>query len=126
MAAPRTKTFLRLMLGYTGLPGFFSADEEESELCLAFWYLLQESLWSVDFVSDREPSKESEGWERSEEVQWEHAHSIYEELVEILRRKVTWPGKEELSRWSKGLFSCDHERNSRLIYPIDQIDKFSQ
>ncbi|KAF8523853.1 ARM repeat-containing protein [Gautieria morchelliformis] len=109
MAAPRTQTFLRLMLGYTGLPGFFSADEEESELCLAFWYLLQESLWSVDFVSDREPSKDSEGWQRSEEVQWEHAHSIYEELVEILRRKVTWPRKEELCGWSK-----------------DQIDKFTQ
>lgn len=90
------------MLGYTGLPGFFGVDEEESELCLAFWYLLQEALWSVDFVSDREPGKESEGWERSEEVQWEVAHTIFEELVDVLRRKVTWPKNDVLSQWSKG------------------------
>lgn len=97
-----TKSFLQLMLGYTGLPGFFGVDEDESEMCLAFWYLLQEALWTVDFVHDREPSKEGEGWERSEELQWEVAYSVYEELVIILRRKVTWPRTEDLSQWSKG------------------------
>jgi importin-13 len=96
-----TKSFLRLMLGYTGLPGYFGVDEDESELCLAFWYLLQEALWTVDFVSDREPGEENEG-QSNEEVQWEVAYSVYEQLVDILRRKVTWPREEELSQWSKG------------------------
>ncbi|KAF8591613.1 ARM repeat-containing protein [Ramaria rubella] len=104
-----TQTFLRLMMDYTGLPGWFGVDEEESELCLAFWYLLQEGLWSVDYVSDREPGKESTGWERSEEKQWEVASQVYEELVHVLRRKVTWPRRQERNLWGK-----------------DQIEKFAQ
>lgn len=104
LPSPPTQTFLRLMLGYTGLPGWYGVDEEESELCLAFWYLLQESLWTVDFVSDREPSKDSDGWERSEEKQWEVAGEVYDELVQVLRRKVMWPEEEALTRWTRG--SC--------------------
>ncbi|KAF8511488.1 ARM repeat-containing protein [Hysterangium stoloniferum] len=109
LPARPTQTYLRLMLNYTGLPGWFGVDEEESDMCLPFWYLLQESLWTVDFVSDREPGKESEGWERSEEKQWEVANEVYMELVDILRRKVMWPKQEVLNQW-----------------PKDQVDKFAQ
>ena len=44
---PRVQEFLRLMLLYTGFPGYYGVDEEDSELTLSFWYLLQESLWEV-------------------------------------------------------------------------------
>lgn len=44
---PRVQEFLRLMLLYTGFPGYYGVDEEDSELTLGFWYLLQESLWEV-------------------------------------------------------------------------------
>lgn len=43
------QSFLRLVLAYTGLAGFYGVDEEESEMTLGFWYLLQEALWSTDF-----------------------------------------------------------------------------
>ncbi|KAG8802127.1 hypothetical protein FRC17_006479, partial [Serendipita sp. 399] len=44
---PRIQEFLRLMLLYTGFPGFFGTEEEDSESTLGFWYLLQESLWEA-------------------------------------------------------------------------------
>jgi hypothetical protein len=43
----QVKEFLRLMLLYTGFPGWYGIDEQESEMTLGFWYLLQESLWEV-------------------------------------------------------------------------------
>ncbi|KAG8810019.1 hypothetical protein FRC18_004285, partial [Serendipita sp. 400] len=49
---PRIQEFLRLMLLYTGFPGFFGTDEEDSESTLGFWYLLQESLWEVGEEED--------------------------------------------------------------------------
>jgi len=49
-----TQTVLRLLLAYTGLPGHFGVDGEESELTLPFWYLFQEELWSTDFMSKME------------------------------------------------------------------------
>jgi len=41
--------FLRLVLTYTRLPGYYGVDEEESEMTLGFWYLFQEALRSTDF-----------------------------------------------------------------------------
>jgi hypothetical protein len=46
------QNFLRLLLAYTGLPGFYGIDEEESEMTLGFWYLFQEALWAVDFYAE--------------------------------------------------------------------------
>ncbi|THH20956.1 hypothetical protein EW146_g521 [Bondarzewia mesenterica] len=96
------QTFLRLLLSFTSLPGYYGVDEEESEMTLDFWYLFQEALWSVDIP-------ESEDGEKRDEVKekelWDVARAVYAELVSALRRKVKWPGSG--SRWAK-----------------DQIDKF--
>jgi hypothetical protein len=35
------------MLFYTGFPGYYGVDEDDSEATLRFWHLLQESLWEV-------------------------------------------------------------------------------
>lgn len=96
-----TQNFIRLMLGYTGFPGWYGVDEEDSELCLAFWYLLQESLWSVDFVNDVDPDEKKQ-IEEKEEKEMQIPNEIYTELVTILKRKVTWPPKDALGQWSKG------------------------
>ncbi|KAK0494340.1 armadillo-type protein [Armillaria luteobubalina] len=67
-----TQRYLRVMLDYTGLSGYFGADEETSELTLGFWYMLQEALWDL---------------------------TVYVELVKILRRKTTFPPRGH--GWSK-------------------------
>lgn len=110
---PRTKghltqTFLRLLLAYTGLSGYYGVDEEESEMTLGFWYLFQEALWSTDFYF---PECESDGDgntpppARKDAAHIVMAKTVYIELVQVLRRKVAFPPLK--SGWSK-----------------DQIEKF--
>lgn len=99
-----TQSFLRLLLAYTGLPGYYGVDEEESEMTLGFWYLFQEALWSTDFYIP-EPGEESANVEQgsadSQSSQVAMAKAVYSELVQVLRRKVAFPAKG--SGWSKGL-----------------------
>ncbi|EJD43963.1 ARM repeat-containing protein [Auricularia subglabra TFB-10046 SS5] len=87
LSEPRVQAFLRLVLGYQALPGYFGADEDESELVLPFWYLLQEALWNADTP---------EGGPH-----WEIAQQLYAEVVTILRKKATWPPANELRTWHK-------------------------
>jgi hypothetical protein len=99
-----SQAFLRIMLAYTGLPGYYGVDEEESEMTLSFWYLFQEALWSTDFyVSDGgdEVAKNSGIDQQGEQVAM--AKAVYSELVQVLRRKVAFPSKG--SGWSKGPFA---------------------
>ncbi len=42
--SPAIIGFLQILLQCTGYPGFFSADEEISDLPLQFWYMLQDTL----------------------------------------------------------------------------------
>ncbi|KAF8835272.1 ARM repeat-containing protein [Paxillus ammoniavirescens] len=96
------QSFLRLLLGYTGLPGYYGVDEEESEMTLGFWYLFQESLWSVEYDEDDEergsipPSSDVEERNRLAIV-----NVVYVELVKVLRSKVAWPPQSMLSGWAK-------------------------
>jgi hypothetical protein len=64
---------LYLLLRYTGLPEYYGVDEEASEVTLGFWYyyLFQESLWSVEYEGQAEDQdgihslidvKEKEQW----------------------------------------------------------------
>ncbi|KAG6334626.1 hypothetical protein ID866_4467 [Astraeus odoratus] len=101
------QSFLQLLLSYTGLAGYYGTDEEESEMTLGFWYLFQESLWSVEFdgyVWGEEVSRTSDVEERNRMAM---VQAIYAELVKVLRRKVAWPPQTALASWTK-----------------DQIDKF--
>ncbi|KAG6836262.1 hypothetical protein H0H93_009663 [Arthromyces matolae] len=97
--AELSQSFLRLLLAYTGLPGYYGVDEEESEMTLAFWYLFQEALWNLDYYLDEE--EENNGTkpiDSGAEVQ-AVAKAVYSELVQVLRRKVGFPGKG--NGWSK-------------------------
>ena len=87
-------------------------------MTLSFWYLLQEALWNVDYGDDTAESA-LEDWaesiqgnqgsrQASEEPKSNPsvATPIYAELVQVLKRKVTWPGKAELATWTKGSSTC--------------------
>lgn len=102
------QTFLKLILAYSSLPGFYGVDEEESEMTLGFWYLFQEALWSVDYTLDDGEEEHSHGRpllddEAKKEKQHEIvAKAVYSELVQALRRKVIWPPASILNTWAKG------------------------
>ncbi|KZT19856.1 ARM repeat-containing protein [Neolentinus lepideus HHB14362 ss-1] len=97
------QNYLRLLLAYTSLPGYYGVDEEESEMTLGFWYLFQEALWSVEYQFGFEEEEEDDGIDESdqrEKNQWTIARAVYGELVRVLERKVKWPSREELGGWT--------------------------
>jgi hypothetical protein len=109
------QTFLRSLLSYTSLPGYYGVDEEESESTLAFWYLFQEALWSAEYDFDSEKEEESgrqasqsedggSAEKQREQDQWQVAKAVYIELVRVLRRKVVWPSAKALGSWTRGTF----------------------
>lgn len=97
------QTFLRLLLAYTALPGYYAADEEESELTLGFWYLFQEALWAAEYEQDFDYTGEEvpDGRGQTEPPQWPIAKAVYSELVQVLRRKVEWPDALTLRTWPR-------------------------
>ncbi|EIN05146.1 ARM repeat-containing protein [Punctularia strigosozonata HHB-11173 SS5] len=103
------QTFLRSLLSYTSLPGYYGVDEEDSESTLGFWYLFQETLWSVEYDFDAEQeeqvnrSKSGSTTDKQEQDQWQVAKAVYVELVTVLRRKIVWPPTKVLSSWTKDL-----------------------
>ncbi|KIK52851.1 hypothetical protein GYMLUDRAFT_179628 [Collybiopsis luxurians FD-317 M1] len=101
-----SQTFLRLLLAYTGFPGYYGVDEDVSEMTLGFWYMLQEALWNTDFYfPDGEDQSSSEQLPEMGN-QSGVAKELYVQLVQVLRRKITWPSPGH--NWSK-----------------DQIEQFS-
>ena len=100
-----TQNFLRLLLAYTGLPGYYGVDEEESEMTLSFWYLYQEALWSTNYYEDGDGERSSvppdTGGEAQEVLM---AKAVYSELVKVLRRKVVFPPTG--SGWLRGRILC--------------------
>ena len=109
-------------------------------MTLSFWYLLQESLWSVDWTTEDDGPGAAEAalldWVESKTSEKEMqsiptnsnimaATSIYMELVKVLRRKVTWPPQNELATWPRGVFTALWSLSSQLtLIRIDQVDKF--
>lgn len=70
-------------------------------MTLSFWYIFQEALWSVDY----HPEFFDEGEEPVVALEGDQANiinALYQELVQILRRKVAWPPAGHVS-WSKGV-----------------------
>ncbi|KAI0633121.1 ARM repeat-containing protein [Trametes polyzona] len=96
------QNFLKLLLQYTALPGYYGVDEEESEMTLGFWYLFQEALWNVDYgfdvTDDGDAGHEAE--ERDRDMM-PVAKAVYSELVTVLRRKVVWPPRAVANGWSR-------------------------
>lgn len=94
---------LHLLLKFTGLPGYYGVDEEASEMTLGFWYLFQESLWSVEYEDQAE---DQDGIpppaDIKEKEQWAVVNAVYVQLVEALRRKVVWPDQHTVSQWARG------------------------
>lgn len=113
------QTFLRLLMAYTGIPGYYGADEEESEMTLGFWYLFQETLWSTgpdyDDESEEDPSSRLNG------EQWSVSRAVYSELIQVLRRKSVWPPKSVLQGWPRGalvrLMSLPHGLTFSYLRP---------
>lgn len=97
------QTFLRHLLAYTALPGYYGVDEEESEMTLGFWYLFQETLWGGDLEYDSDSSVPPANKREGEQMNVTKA--VYSELVKVLQQKVTWPEKSVLQSWSRGMFS---------------------
>jgi hypothetical protein len=94
-----TQTFLKLLLAYTGFPGYYGVDEDVSEMTLGFWYLLQEALWNNDFYIE-EGGEPSIADQQTTVDQTTVARELYVEVVRVLRRKIKYPGPGK--PWSKG------------------------
>lgn len=111
-----TQTFLRHLLAYTALPGYYGVDEDESEMTLGFWYLFQETLWGGDLEYDSDssvpPANKREGEQMSV------AKAVYSELVKVLQQKVTWPEKSVLQNWPRGMFSQADFLCDRLLIRV--------
>uniref|UniRef100_A0A0W0G8H2 Uncharacterized protein n=1 Tax=Moniliophthora roreri TaxID=221103 RepID=A0A0W0G8H2_MONRR len=86
-----TQTFLKLLLAYTGFPGYYGVDEDVSEMTLGFWYLLQEALWNNDFYIE-EGGEPSLADQQTSGDQTTVARELYVEVVRVLRRKIKYPG----------------------------------
>ncbi|KAF8762018.1 ARM repeat-containing protein [Rhizoctonia solani] len=91
-------------------PGWYGVDEEESEMVLPFWYLLEEALLDADYVGDQNGEL------------WGVAKAIYLQLVRILQRKVTWPAepgwpKDQREKFSKYYVLRD-EMLRELVDPL--------
>ena len=104
-----TQNFLRLLLAYTGLPGYYGVDEEESEMTLGFWYLYQEALWCTNYYfEDGDGERSSVPPDTGEGPEVLMAKAVYSELVKVLRRKVVFPpsGTGWLRGWTFIFLSC--------------------
>ncbi|KAG7094032.1 hypothetical protein E1B28_007654 [Marasmius oreades] len=96
-----SQVFLKLLLAYSGFPGYYGVDEDVSEMTLGFWYMLQEALWNNDFYIEDggEPSLADQ---QSSVDQTAVAKELYVEVVKVLRRKIKYPGPG--NAWSKDQF----------------------
>ena len=107
------------------MPGSYGVDEEESERVLGFWYLFQEALWNVEFVtSDNDQQQEQQAREKE---MWELAKAVYAELVAVLRNKVRWPIPP--SGWAKGARSLSmtlvkEQEMDKKGCCADQVERF--
>ncbi|KAG8926042.1 hypothetical protein FRC01_009412 [Tulasnella sp. 417] len=87
---PLVQTFLKVLLGFTGFPGWYGADEDESEMTLQFWSALQDSIIDSEFGDEDSSAKQAS------------IKALDLELVLTLVRKARWPTVEEGFRtWAK-------------------------
>lgn len=118
---------LYLLLRFTGLPGYYGVDEEASEMTLGFWYLFQESLWSVEYEDQTEDQDGIPSLvDVKEKEQWAVVNAVYVQLVEVLRRKVVWPDQRTLGHWARGDWYPSRSWSfcAETSCCTDEIDKF--
>ncbi|KAG8960035.1 hypothetical protein FRC05_007133 [Tulasnella sp. 425] len=118
---PLVQTLLKVLLGFTGFPGWYGVDEDESEMTLQFWSALQDSIIDSEFGDEDSTAKQAS------------IKALDLELVLTLVRKARWPTVEEgIRTWAKGLLvPIIHETPSDAILPLsirsprtDQKEKF--
>ena len=107
--------FLKLLLAYTGFPGYYGADEDVSEMTLGFWYMLQEALWNNDFYIE-DGGEPSIADQQSSVDQTAVAKELYVQVVKVLRGKIKYPGPG--NGWSRGV--C-HAHKSRLCTDLRDL-----
>lgn len=73
-------------------------------MTLGFWYLFQESLWSVEYDEGDDEAGSVPPADVEESNRLALVNAVYVELVKILRSKVAWPPPSTLSGWPKGGF----------------------
>ncbi|KIY50663.1 ARM repeat-containing protein [Fistulina hepatica ATCC 64428] len=107
-----TQLFLKILLAYTGLPGYYGIDEEDSEMTLGFWYLFQEALWATDYGDgdgfegeDEDTMAADSSTPKGDSEQVKMSRVVYRELIQVLRRKVMFPtqctwAKDQVERFS--------------------------
>ena len=71
-------------------------------MTLGFWYLLQESLWSVEYEDGEDERGSAPPVDVEEGNRMALVNAVYVELVKILRSKVAWPPQSILNGWPKG------------------------
>ncbi|KAG9019808.1 hypothetical protein FRB90_005956 [Tulasnella sp. 427] len=87
---PLVQTFLKVILGFTGFPGWYGMDEEESEMTLQFWSAVQDSIIDSEFDDESAAAKQAS------------IKALDLELVLTLVRKARWPTVEEgIKTWAK-------------------------
>lgn len=71
-------------------------------MTLGFWYLFQESLWSVEYDDGDDERGSVPPADVEERNRLAVVNAVYVELVKILRSKVAWPPPGILGGWPKG------------------------
>ena len=71
-------------------------------MTLGFWYLFQESLWSVEYDEGDDEKGSVPPADVAERDRLALVNAAYVELVKILKSKVAWPPQSILSGWPKG------------------------
>ena len=71
-------------------------------MTLGFWYLFQESLWSVEYDEGDDETGSVPPADVEESNRLALVNAVYVELVKILRSKVAWPPPGILGGWPKG------------------------
>ena|ERR1700722_406840 len=112
--------FIQILMAYTSLPGYYGVDEEDSEMTLGFWYLLQEALWSADYSHEagEETVIDSDDVSEKQKEHWAIVKAVYNELMKVLKKKVAWPASEHLIGWTSGeKFHKKYPRRSQKVFP---------
>ncbi|KAF9438652.1 hypothetical protein BGZ76_006213 [Entomortierella beljakovae] len=119
-------TYLKMMMGFAGFPGYYAEDEQISDSTLNFWYMLQESLSELQPAESEESGRSTgrESLEQDRQITLSSTSSassisglnnqsiqaikeasihVYIELTEVLRKKLEYPVQKEWVTWARDI-----------------------